>query len=517
MYPNEQARHDPERPAFIMADTGVTLTYGELDRRANQLAHLLRRAGLQRLDHVALFMENRLEFAIVASAAERTGLYYTPVNFHLTPSEAAWIINDSRAKVVVASAEIPASRDLPDLCPDVDVWLLVGADGPLGAFDDFDHRIADLPATPVADERLGTPMAYTGGSTGRPKGVIRPLPDVGPDEQLETLVHAARAFQLDRDHVVYLHAGPLYHAGPLGSAVLTTRVGGTNVVMPRFDAREFLAAVERYRVTHTYVVPTMMSRLLALPDDVKAAYDVGSFTAFQHGAAPIRHSVKRAIIDWFGPVVIEQYGSTEGNGMLLVNTEDWLARPGTVGRPLLGELVIRGVDGEELGPREIGEVWFRGATSFEYFNAPELTAEAQSADRNMSTMGDIGYVDEDGFLFLTDRKAFTIVSGGVNIYPQEIENVLGDHPVVHDVAVLGVPNEEFGQEVKAAVQLVTGRAGTPELESELIAYCRARLAAFKCPRSVDFFDELPRTETGKLFKHKLRDHYWAGSEGSYLV
>jgi long-chain acyl-CoA synthetase len=517
MYPNETSRRTPEKAAFIMSDTGETLTYGALDRRANQLAHLLRDTGVQRLDHVAFFLENRLEFAIAASAAERTGTYYTPINVHLTAPEAAWIIGDCGAKVVVASADLPVSRELPALCPDVAMWLLVGADAVADAYRPFDEAIEDLSTQPIADERLGTLMAYTGGSTGRPKGVIRPLPDAGPDEQLETLASAARAFQLDRDGVVSLLAGPLHHVGPLASASLTTRVGGTNIIMPRFDARAFLEAVERYRVTHTYVVPTMMSRLLALPEEVRGAYDVSSFVAFQHGAAPCRESVKRGIIDWFGPVVIEQYGATEGSGMLLVGTEDWLAHPGTVGRPLLGKVVIRGPEGQELGPGQTGEVWFSGATNFQYHNAPELTADVQSADGAMSTPGDIGYVDEDGFLFLTDRKAFTIVSGGVNIYPQEAENVLGDHSAVHDVAVIGVPNDDFGQEVKACVQLEEGAEGTPELERELIAYCRARLAAFKCPRSVDFLDELPRTDTGKLVKHRLRERYWSGRTGSYLV
>lgn len=268
--------------------------------------------------------------------------------------------------------------------------------------------------------------------------------------------------------------------------------------MPRFDRVGFLQAVQQYGVTHTYVVPTMMSRLLALPAAVKDEFDVSSFTAFQHGAAPCRELVKRAIIDWFGPVVIEQYGSTEGNGMLLVGTEEWLARPGTVGRPLLGEIVILDGDGTQLPPGHVGEVWFRGATNFEYFNAPDLTAEAQSATGDMSTMGDIGYVDDDGYPFLTDRKAFTIVSGGVNVYPQEVENVLGDHPLVRDVAVLGVPSEEFGQEVKAAVQLEPDVGGGPDLERELIAVVHQRQDTVTAVHAE--FSQLPGDPVGPVIQ-----------------
>jgi acyl-CoA synthetase (AMP-forming)/AMP-acid ligase II len=310
--------------------------------------------------------------------------------------------------------------------------------------------------------------------------------------------------------MTYLNPAPLYHSAPQASVSAALRLGATTVVMERFDPELWLALVERYRVTNCQMVPVMFSRLLRLPEDVRARYDTSSLECIVHAAAPCPVHVKQGMIDWLGPVVTEYYGATEANGFTFCTSADWLAHPGTVGRPILGELLILDPEGSPCPPGTDGTVWFRGATAFQYFGDPGKTAESRSADGAASTVGDVGHVDADGFLYLTDRKSYMIISGGVNIYPQETENVLSAHPAVQDVAVIGVPNEDLGEEVKAVVQLVDPEAAGPGLAQELIDYCRARLAHFKCPRTVDFAAELPRSETGKLYKRILRDAYWAG-------
>jgi len=508
MYPSEEARRHPERVAFIMANSGARLTYGEFDAAANRLAQLFRAQGLKSGDHVAFLMSNSLAALIAQGAAERTGVYYTPIDFHLTAEEASYIVNDCTARVVIAHADTAeVAGQLPACCPNVERWLFDTEAEPPDGFEVYAQAVADYPPTPVADEELGAAMLYSAGTTGRPKGIERPLPGLKPDLPLPIYARIAKAVYQMRPNPMLLQPGPLYHAGPQSSTAVAVRMDGTSVIMDRFDAKRFLELVDQYQVTHTVVVPTMMSRLLALPDDVRASFSLASLEAVVHGAAPCPRTVKKAMIDWLGPIVFEYYGATEANGGTSVTSQEWLERPGTVGKPYLGELVIRGDDGAELPTGTPGQVWFRGATNFVYFRDETKTAGGREADGSMSTTGDIGYVDTDGYLYLTDRTAFTIISGGVNVYPQEIENVLSDHPDVADVAVIPVPNADLGEEVKAIIALRPAVPANGDTEERLIAYCKGRLSKIKVPRSIDFVAEVPRTATGKLNKRLLRDQY----------
>ena len=352
-------------------------------------------------------------------------------------------------------------------------------------------------------------MLYSSGTTGQPKGILRGLPTSAPSEPLPLMQFVSVLFGF-REGMTYLNPAPLYHSAPAASVSAALRLGCTTVVMEHFDAEQWLALVERYRVTHCQMVPVMFSRLLHLPDEVRARHDTSSLECIVHAAAPCPVHVKRAMIDWLGPIITEYYAATEGNGFTFCDSAQWLAHPGTVGRPMLGEVLILDEDGNECPSGVDGTIWFRGATAFEYFEDPVKTAESRSPDGTASTVGDVGHVDADGYLYLTDRQSYMIISGGVNIYPQETENLLAAHPAVLDVAVIGVPNEDLGEEVKAVVQLADPAAASPALAQELIAYCRDRLAHFKCPQTVDFVPELPRSETGKLYKRMLRDAYWAG-------
>jgi long-chain acyl-CoA synthetase len=516
MYPGKHAQDRPDQPAFIMANSGVTVTLGEFEERANRLAHLFRASGLRRLDHVAIFMENNPRMLECCGAGERTGLYYTCINSYLSPEEVAYIINDSGARIVITSAaKREVAHELPSRCPDVERWLMVDIDQPEGSYEPYVEAVAPFPTHPVADERLGAAMLYSSGTTGRPKGILRPLPDVAPGEQLALMDFVAKVFQL-HEGMTYLSPAPLYHSAPLGNLSGSLRLGATAIIMEHFDAAQYLELVGRYRVTTSQLVPTMFSRLLKLPPDVRAAADVSSLEAIVHAAAPCPVPVKEQMIEWFGPIIYEYYGATEANGITFCTTAEWLTHKGTVGKAILGEVVILDEDGNECPTGTPGTVWFRGATNFEYYNDPEKTAESRDSAGNTSTVGDVGYLDGDGYLYLTDRKTYMIISGGVNIYPQETENLLVTHPKVFDAAVIGVPNDDLGEEVKAVVQVVPGVEGGPELERELIAFCREHLAHFKCPRSVDFVDELPRLPTGKLYKRLLRDRYWTGHTTTIL-
>jgi len=516
MYAARHARLDPARPAIVMAERDEVVTFGAFEAAANRAAHLFRQVGLQRLDHVALLMENRPELLECEAGAERTGLYYTPISTHLSVDEVAHIVNDSRAQVLITSAAMAdVARQLPARCPAVRRWLIVGSATAACPYQRYDEAVADLSEEPVPDERLGTAMLYSSGTTGRPKGILRRLPDLPPDAELPKMELARRLFGM-REGMVYLSPAPLYHAAPHSAVSTALRLGATSVVMERFDATRFLELIGRYQVTHTQVVPTMFVRLLQLPEPVRAAADLRSLECVVHAAAPCPIEVKERIIEWFGPILAEYYSSTEANGVTRCDTDEWLRHKGTVGRPILGDVVILDDDGRPCPPGVVGTIWFRGATNFEYFNDPAETAASRSADGDMSTVGDVGYVDEDGYLYLTDRKTMMIISGGVNIYPQEIENVLSTHPKVFDVAVIGVPNDEFGEEVKAIVQPVPAADPGPGLEQELMAFCRERISHLKCPRSIDFDDALPRLPTGKLAKRALRDRYWSGRRSSLV-
>ena len=516
MFARQQAVTHPDQPAIIMAASGATTTFREYEARSDRVAHLLRDAGLRRGDHIAVFMENSPQLLEIEGGAERTGLYYTLVNTYLSADEVAFIVANSRAKALFSSAakrEIAAAAAAK--CPGLERRLMTGP-GPLpDGWESYETVVAGYPGDPVPDEALGAAMLYSSGTTGQPKGVLRPLPDVAPSEPLPVMAFIKAIYGF-REGMTYLNPAPLYHSAPQASVSASLRLGCTTVVMEHFDPEQWLALVERYRVTHCQMVPVMFSRLLRLPAEVRERYDTSSLEYIIHAAAPCPVHVKQGIIDWLGPIIAEYYGATEANGFTYCTAAEWLAHPGTVGRPVLGELLILGADGKECPAGTDGTVWFRGATAFEYFQDPEKTAEGRTADGATSTVGDVGHIDADGYLHLTDRASYMIISGGVNIYPQETENVLSEHPAVLDVAVIGVPNDDLGEEVKAVVQLAGPAAAGPDLAQELIDFCRDRIAHFKCPRTVDFVPELPRSETGKLYKRLLRDAYWAGHRSSIV-
>ena len=508
MYPGNVAREHPDRPAIIMAASGEVVSFRQLDEGSNRLAHLLRDSGLSRGDHLALFMDNHPRFLEVVWAALRSGLYVTAVNSHLTAEEAAYVIDDCEAEVLVASAALaPVAGALgPEATPRVRLRLAV--DGVLDSYEPYETAVSGYPATPIDDESTGATMLYSSGTTGRPKGVLRPLPDTVPSEPDARLAATATTYGF-RDGMVYLSPAPLYHAAPLAFCVLTHRFGGTVVVMERFDPAHALELIEQHRVTHSQWVPTMFVRLLRLPDEKRHAHDLSSHELAIHAAAPCPVPVKRQMIEWWGPILYEYYAGTEGNGSTAITSEEWLGHPGSVGRARVGSVHIIGPDGEELPPGQEGAIYFSGGGSFEYKGDPDKT-EGSRLPGGLSTLGDIGYLDEEGYLYLTDRQAHMIISGGVNIYPREIEDVLIAHPAVADVAVFGLPHDEFGEEVTAVVEPLDDHEPTDDLARELLAFCREHLAGFKVPRRLDFTDDMPRLPTGKLYKRKLKDRYLDG-------
>ena len=512
MYPALKAKADPAHPAFIMASTGEVVTYAELDARSNRLAHLLRANGLKRLDHYAIFMENNNRYLECCAAGHRSGLYYTCINSFLTAEEVAYILNNSESRVLITSrAKLEVAAQALKLCPQIQLCLVVdGApQAPSANVVDFDTATAGYSDTPVADECLGTSMLYSSGTTGRPKGVLRPLPVEPPTGELPVFAFLNKLWQY-RAGMTYLSPAPLYHAAPQAAVALAIRNGGTVVIMEHFDPEAYLALVEKYRVTHSQLVPTMFNRMLKLPLDVRQRYDLSSLEIAVHAAAPCPVQIKEQMIDWWGPIIHEYYGATEAMGFTACDSAEWLAHRGTVGKVMMGDLHILDDQMQPAPKGTPGEIWFKTASPFVYFNDPERTALTRSSDGTMSTVGDVGYVDDDGFLHLTDRSTFMIISGGVNIYPQECENLLIVHPKVADAAVFGVPNDDLGEEVKAVVQLIPGEQASAELEALLIAYCQSHLAKLKCPRTIDFTAALPRLPTGKLYKKPLRDRYWAG-------
>ena len=517
MYAAEHARAKPDEPAVIMATSGQVVTFGEYEARCNRLAHLLRDSGLRRGDHVAFFMENTPRLLECEGAAERTGLYFTCINSYLAAEEVAYIVDDCLAKVVITTgAKRAVAAQLPALCPNVERWLMVDTDGePEAGFETYEEVAAGYPVTNIDDEQLGLAMLYSSGTTGRPKGILRPMSESGPDLPLSAFAGLMALWRF-RPGMTYLSPAPLYHSAPQASVAISLRLGATAVIMEHFDPAQYLELVGKHRVTHSQLVPTMFSRMLKLPEDVRAAADVSSLEAIVHAAAPCPVPVKEQMIEWWGPILIEYYAATEGHGFTFCDSAQWLAHRGTVGRCVAGELLILDEDNNPCPTGTPGTVWFRGSTQFEYFNDPVKTAESRDATGTASTVGDVGYVDEEGYLYLTDRKTYMIISGGVNIYPQECENLLLTHPMVADAAVFGAPNEDLGEEVKAVVQLAPGLAPGPETEAELIAFCRANLAHPKCPRSIDFEAELPRLPTGKLMKAALRDRYWKGHTSRIL-
>ena len=491
-----------------MAASGQAVTYRDYEARCNRLAHFLKAQGLDRADHFAVFMENNDRYLECCGAGTRTGLYYTCVNSFLTAGELAYIVNNSESQILITSQ---ARRDVAlqamQQCPALRLCVIVDGPGDGDTIVNLDEALSSFPGTPIADEQLGTSMLYSSGTTGQPKGILRPLTDEAPAHNTPLFAFLQKLWQY-REDMIYLSPAPLYHSAPNAAVDFVIRFGGTVIIMEHFDPEQFLALIERYRVTHSQLVPTMFSRMLKLPDAARSAHDLSSLEIAIHAAAPCPVPVKEKMIDWWGPIINEYYGATEGLGFTACDSAEWLTHRGSVGRVLLGDLHILDDNMQPCAPGVPGAVWFKTATEFEYFNDPARTAEACSPDGTMSTVGDVGYIDEDNFLYLTDRATFMIVSGGVNIYPQECENLLITHPKVADAAVFGVPNEDLGEEVKAVVQPLPGVVGDEALAGELIAFCREHLANLKCPRSIDFEETLPRLPTGKLYKGVLRDRYW---------
>ena len=511
MYPGTYAAEAPDRIAAVMVGTGETLSYGDLERRSVQLAHVLHETGLRSGDVVALLTENSLRAFEVYWAALRSGLYITAVNYRLKPDEAAYIVSDCGATALIVSAEQAATAEaILGLTAGVKLRLAYG--GPVAGHGSYEETIAAASTVPFADQPYGATMLYSSGTTGRPKGVRPSLPDIQVSEPGEALAAlAAQFFGVNRD-TVYLSPGPIYHAAPLRWCGAIQALGGTVVMMNRFDARQTLQAIQDRHVTHAQFVPTMFVRMLQLPQEIRDSYDISSLRVAIHAAAPCPVEVKQKMIGWWGPILAEYYAGTEGNGMTAVDSATWLTKPGTVGRAVYGTVRICADEGTELPAGQTGGVYFeRDEVPFAYHNDPDKTRASQHpAHPAWTTLGDIGYLDEDGFLFLTDRKAFTIISGGVNIYPQETENVLALHPAVYDVAVIGVPDPEMGESVAAFVQPATDAVPGPELEQEIISFVKSKIASFKAPRTVHFVDDLPRSEAGKLMKSELRAKYASG-------
>ncbi len=515
MYAGEYVRQNPDRAAFVMADSGETVTYREYESRTNQLAHLLRAEGLGFKDHYSIFMENNARYLETCGAGERAGLYYTCVNSYLKDDELAYILNNSESKVLITSVEkLPVALEALKAAPAIRKCLVVGGDAEGELIVNYESALAKFPETPVEEEFLGTSMLYSSGTTGLPKGILRPLEPMPPSEQLPLFSYLINLWQY-REDMVYLSPAPLYHSAPQAAVGLTIRMGGTAIIMERFDPERYLDLVSQYQVTHSQLVPTMFSRMLKLPEEVRAKADLSTLEVAVHAAAPCPVQVKEAMIDWWGPIILEYYGATEGLGFTALDSHEWLQNKGSVGKVILGELHILDEEGNEVAPGESGELWFKRASEFSYFNNDEKTRESTSSDGTMSTVGDVGYLQDD-YLYLTDRSTFMIISGGVNIYPQETENLLITHPKIADAAVFGVPNEDLGEEVKAVVQVMPGIERSDELVDELMAFCNENLSRQKCPRSIDFEDELPRLPTGKLYKRVLKDRYWQNHQSGIL-
>ena len=513
MYPGAHSKTFPDKPAVIMANSGEVVTYRQLDERSNQGAHLLRSLGLSRGDHIAVCMENNAHYHAIAWAAQRSGLYYTAISSRLTGPEIEYIVDDCDARVFISSREkSELARELSGKCPKLIARFAVNGD--VSGFESWEIATSKQPNTPIADESEGGPMLYSSGTTGRPKGVKHPLTQ-GPVGTPNPLLKLILAMYQGSPDAIYLSPAPLYHSAPLGWTMSFMRAGATIVVMEHFDAERALALIEQHHVTHAQWVPTMFVRMCKLPEEARAKYDVSSLRVAVHAAAPCPVDVKEKMIAWWGPVLFEYYAGTEGQGFVACNSQEWLAHKGSVGRPLTAKLHILDDEYKELPSGEIGTIYFESNATYTYHKDEAKTADAKSP-QGWTTLGDVGYVDPEGWLYLTDRKAFMIISGGVNIYPQETENCLIAHPRVTDCAVVGVPNEDFGEEVKAVVQPVNMADAGPELAMELIAYCRSQLADIKCPRSVDFQAELPRHPTGKLYKRLLRDRYWEGHQSKLV-
>ena len=513
MFPGSIALKDPNRPAVIMAATGEITTFAELDLRANALSNVLRDSGLKVGDHIAFCLENHPRYLEILWGCHYAGLIYTACSSRLTTDELNYIINDCGAKAFITSKyKSEQAAEIISTTPNVTLRLML--DGTATGYDSFEDAMSKASTNPLSERIDGVDMLYSSGTTGRPKGIKLGLAmtELGAQTGLATLCQML--FAMD-DTTTYLSPAPLYHAAPLRFTMTAQRLGGTAIIMDHFDPEEYLRLIERFKVTHSQLVPTMFVRMLKLDESKRTIYDTTSLRCAIHAAAPCPIEIKRKMINWWGPIIHEYYAGSEGNGFVYCNSEQWLAHPGTVGVSINAIVHICDDAGDELPINEPGTIYFESKVDFEYHNDPEKTKSSRDPKgRGWTTLGDVGYLDADNFLYLTDRKAFMIISGGVNIYPQEAENILINHPLVTDVAVFGVPNDEFGEEVKAVVQPVSmpkNTAEAAELERVLKAFCRESLADLKCPRSIDFRAELPRHPTGKLYKRILKDEYWKSS------
>jgi long-chain acyl-CoA synthetase len=497
---------DADKPAVILHPSGTTVSFPELEARANRLAHLYRSAGLQEGDTVAVVMENNEHIHAAMWAARRAGLYYALINTHLTAPEAAYIVDNSGAKAIFGSrATMKICEGLEEHLPNGLPELRMIADDDLEGWLRYPECVTGQPETPIADEWEGDLLQYSSGTTGRPKGIKRPLPHVSPADAPNMLVPLLMAVGITGD-AVYLSPAPLYHTAPSFWSISVQALGGTTVVMEKFDPEQALEAIQRYHVTTGQFVPAMFVRMLKLPEDVRNSYDISSLRRVVHAAAPCPVDIKKQMLNWWGPIIDEYYASSEGAGASFIGAEDWIRHPGSVGKPLVGVAHILDEDGEELPPNQAGEIYFDSPANFEYLKDEAKTAAARSK-HGWTTVGDIGYLDDDGYLYLTDRRHHMIISGGVNIYPQEAEDLLITHPKVLDAAVFGIPDEGMGPSVKGVVQTVDPADATEEFADELLVWLRERLAHFKCPRSISFEAQLPRTDTGKLYKQELVKKY----------
>ncbi|HEX4377440.1 MAG TPA: AMP-binding protein [Steroidobacteraceae bacterium] len=512
MHPYQHAISHPDRAAFVVADTGERLSYRELDEGSNRVAQLCRTLGLAAGDTIALMLQNGSDFPILYWGAQRSGLFVTLMSTHLKPEEAAYILNDCGAKLLftskaVGETPVALAANRSELIPAVQCVFSAGGDVLPGA-DPLASALAAMPSVPVPDQIAGFYILYSSGTTGRPKGIVlpftpQPIEDIGLNEG------STRMFE-GFDPLVAFNAGPLYHGAPIGGMIATHRLGGTVVTMRRFDALEALRAIQDWHVAHAQFVPTMFVRLLALPDEVRRGFDLSSLRFVLHAAAPCPMEIKRQMLDWWGPIIHEYYGASENFGGTSISPAEWLRRPGSVGRSALGPIHICREDGDELPAREQGLIYFESppGRQFQYLNDPERTAGARHpAHPTWISVGDIGWIDEDGYLYLTDRKDFMIISGGVNIYPQAVENTLISHPRVLDAAVIGVPDAEYGERVLALVQPRCWDEAGDALSDELMTWCRRQISSVSCPRSIRFVSELPRLPSGKLAKHQLRKLY----------
>jgi fatty-acyl-CoA synthase len=494
------------KPAVILHPSGVLISFAELERRANQLARHFRDVGLREGDTVAAILENNEHVHAVMWAARRSGLYYALINTHLTAAEAAYIVDNSAAKAVIGSRAMRTvcerlAEHLPSGLPKV----LMIADDELDGWARYPECVSGQPVTPISDEREGDLLQYSSGTTGRPKGIRRELAHLPPDEAPNILMPLMNAVGITSE-ARYLSPAPLYHTAPSFWSMVVQSLGGTTVVMEKFDPESALDCIQRYGITHGQFVPAMFVRMLKLPEEVRNSYDVSSLRRVVHAAAPCPVDIKKQMIQWWGPIIDEYYASSEAVGASFIRAEDWVAHPGSVGRPLVGVPHILDEDGRELPPGHAGEIYYEGGHSFTYLKDEAKTSAAHDT-HGWVTVGDVGYLDDDGYLYLTDRRHHMIISGGVNIYPQEAEDLLISHPKVLDAAVFGIPDDDMGQSVKGVVQTVDPADATGEFTAELLDWLRERLAHYKCPRSLSFEDQLPRTDTGKLYKQTLVAKY----------